>query len=546
VFKKVLTAKYWTGQRLLLLAFLLLHTTASFCYIAHQNITYDEPDYIEYAKRWLHGHPERIQPLDDSKSPVVAISWVPRIIRQTINPNYYLDDYGRKDQKEGRYMMILFSFFTAIYVYKWCHELYGEKGWSLPLLLLLFDPLYLAYTTLITTDLACGAFLVAVLYHFRKYILTQSGKHFWLAALLTGLGIVTKQSLLFLVLLLPALSFVYHLLTKTLNKFFSRKAFGSALLYGLVLVLVINVLYYFHHSFMLFGNYQFESSLLKHLQQYTFLQNIPMPLPQGYVQSLDMLKAHADLGAGKPESTFNGVYLFGELKLKGSYWYYYLVLLFYKLPIGTMVLFISCVPLFIKKFRLSAFATRYMFLLMPVLFYFIILSFFNQFQSGVRHILLVFPLLFIGLGYLFKQLQHASIRLKILVGAAITYSMVTVAIYYPYIIPYTNEFIADKKTVYRKIYDSSVDYGQSDLSVQEFINQHSEYKPATEIPSIGKYAVVSGDMLNTYLRNTSKYKWYMAFEPKSHYRYTILLFDITKEDLQRADLHKTNFNIISK
>src|SRR5687767_4135652 len=143
IFKK----QFWKGQRLLLLAFLIVHVIASYYYIAHHNITFDEPDYIEYAKRWLKGKPERIQSLDDSKSPVVAICWIPRIIRQVINPNYKLTDYGRKDQKEGRYLMIFFSLLTAIYVYWWCKDLYGAKGWILPLLLLLFDPLYLSYTT---------------------------------------------------------------------------------------------------------------------------------------------------------------------------------------------------------------------------------------------------------------------------------------------------------------------------------------------------------------------------------------------------------------
>ena len=151
--------QYWNGQRLLLLTILFIHTAASFYYISRQNITFDEPQYIEYAKRWLHGRPERTQLMDDSKSPIIAICWVPRIVRQIIQPEYHLTDYGRKDQEEGRYMMIFFSLVTAMYMYWWCKDWYGEKGWILPLIILLFDPLYLAYSTLITTDLLCATFL---------------------------------------------------------------------------------------------------------------------------------------------------------------------------------------------------------------------------------------------------------------------------------------------------------------------------------------------------------------------------------------------------
>jgi hypothetical protein len=534
VFKK----DYWKGQRLLLLAFLLVHTIVSFYYISQQNITFDEPQYIEYAKHWLHGKPERVEPLDDSKSPIVAICWVPRIVRQTINPHYHLNDYGRKDQEEGRYMMILFSFFTALYVFKWCRDLYGKKGWILPLLLLLFDPLYLAYTTIITTDLACGAFLVAILYHSRRYLLYAHRKDFYLTALFTGLGIVTKQNMLFVVLLLPILSIVHFVLSSSSgNKILAKGIITDVLLFGIMIVLVINIMYYFHRSFIPFGNYTFESHTLQNLQRnLSFLHRVPVPLPHAYVQSVDMIKAHADIGAGKPNSTYNGVYLFGQLKLEGKFWYYYLVMLWYKMPIGTMLLVSASIPLFIKRFRTKAFAEKYQFLIIPIAFYLIVLSFFNQFQTGIRHLLLVFPLLFIGLGYLFRCLKNAPSTYKILTGVAIAYTFISVAFYYPYLIPYTNEFITNKKTLYRKIYDSSVDYGQSDSSLNSFIAKHPQYKKASPVPDTGKYAVLMGQVINTYFREANPYRWYQRFEPTGQSKFVILTFDIKEDDLVKAGL----------
>lgn len=540
---KYFKIKYWKGQHLLLLTFLLLHTIASFYYISHQNITFDEPDYLEYAKHWLHGHPERIQPLDDSKSPIIAIAWVPRMVRQVFNPNYQLNDYGRKDQAEGRYMMILFSFITAIYVYKWCRRLYSYNGWWFPLLMLLFDPLYLSYSTLLSTDLACGAFLVASLYHFNKHLVLQSKRDFWFCAVVTGIGIVTKATLLFLLLLLPLLSLLFHLYTYRFKQFFSLKNLGRTAVFCVVILLVINLAYYFRHSFMLLGNYQFESYTLNSLQK-GWLRNVPVPLPQAYVQQLDMLKAHAETGATTPAKTYNGVYLFGTLKLTGGYWYYYLVLLFYKLPVGTMILLISCLPLFIKNFTKEGFVKRYMFLMLPILFFWLILSFFNHFQTGIRHILLLFPLLFIGLGFLFNKLKNAAKFWQVSVAILVLYTFITVACYYPYLIPYTNEFITNKKTVYRKIFDSSIDYGQSDSSLGGFLAKHPDYKAATIQPSTGKYAVLIKQMFNTYQPFSNTYKWYRAMEPKDHYRYTILLFNITERDLKLANYANTDIKVV--
>ncbi|MCY7421624.1 MAG: glycosyltransferase family 39 protein [Chitinophagaceae bacterium] len=541
---KIKTKSYWTRQRLILLAFLLLHTIASFYYISHQNITFDEPDYIEYAKRWLHGHPERIKPIDDSKSPLIAVCWLPRAVRQIINPNYQLNDYGRKDQAEGRYIMILFSLITALYVYKWCRQLYGEKGWLLPLLLLLFDPLYLSYSTLISTDLACGAFLVASLYHFNKYLVHQSQKDFWLCAVVTGIGIVTKATLLFLLLLLPLLSICFHAYTHRFKQLRSLKAISKTLAFCCIILLVINCAYYFRNTFMLFGNYHFESAFLNDLKHHNWLRRLAIPLPQAWVQQLDMLKAHADIGATTPAKTYNGVYLFGTLNLTGGFWYYYLVLLFYKLPLGTLVLLLSCVPLFIQNFTKEGFVKRYMFLVIPILFFWIILSFFNNFQTGIRHILLIFPLLFIGLGFLFKKLTTAARVWQLAAAGLVAYTFITVALYYPFIIPYTNEFVTNKQTVYRKIYDSSIDYGQSDSSLSQFLQEHLEYQPATVNPSTGKHAVLMKQMFNTYLPGSGNYKWYRALEPVGNYRYTILLFDITKQDLEQADFTNTDIKIV--
>jgi hypothetical protein len=73
-----------TKQHKWLLLLMIVHVGIAFYYIAQQNITYDEPSYIEYSKRWLHGNPNRIEALDDSKTPVISFVWLPRIVKQII------------------------------------------------------------------------------------------------------------------------------------------------------------------------------------------------------------------------------------------------------------------------------------------------------------------------------------------------------------------------------------------------------------------------------------------------------------------------------
>ena len=524
---------YRRGQQLLFVLLLLVHTVASYYYISQQNITYDEPQYIEYAKRWLHGKPDRVVPLDDSKSPVVAVCWIPRIVRQIINPHYKLTDYGRKDQAEGRYMMILFSFLAAFYVYKWCRDLYGAKGWWLPLILLLFDPLYLAYSTLITTDLACGAFLVALLYHYCKYLLTGCRRQFMMAACYTGIAIVTKQTLLFVVFLLPIITIVFYWNEKKSK--LNRYALAKAIIFMLFVLLVINISFYFTNTFIPFGKYDFESKTLNDLQNgLPYLHWMPVPFPKAYVQSIDLIKAHAELGAGKVESTYSGVYLFGQLNVNGGYWYYYIVTFFFKMPIGILLLLCFSVVLFLRNCRQHFRSKTYLFVLFPIIFYGIILSFFNNFQTGIRHLLVIYPLMYIALGKVLYEVCKMKLSYKIATAALILYSFISVVLYYPFIIPYTNELVANKKKIYKIMMDSSIDYGQSDSSVNKFMIDHQEYNQPSSEPTKGKFVIPMGHIVNIRLQDKNPYLWYQKMEPTGLYRNVILLYDIKQQDLINA------------
>lgn len=528
------------GQRWLLLAFLILHTCTSFYYISKQNITHDEPQYIEYAKRWLHGHPERLYPLDDSKSPVVAICWIPRIIRQLINPDYKLFDYGRKDQAEGRFMMILFSLLTALYVYWWCKDLYGQRGWQLPLLLLLFDPFFLSYSTLITTDIACGAFLIATLYHFRKFQITDSIKQLIASAAFTGLGIVTKQSLIFLFLLLPILALAGNIIKKTggLPSFTLIRA-KNTVFFLLTVLFVINLAFYFKGTFSALNEYSFNSTSFQSIQKlFSRLTWLRVPFPSSFIQSIDLLKAHAELGAGKSRSTYDGVYLFGEVRMDKGFWYYYLTLFFYKMPLGTLLLILASVIIFFKKFEMTAFVNKYMFVVIPIVFYGIVLSFYNVFQIGIRHLLIIFPFIFIGLGYTFNYLSNRKKVFVVATYAAIIFSMISMISYFPDLLPYTNELIGNKKTVYKKVMDSSIDYGQSDSIANTFRLQNPYYKKPCGKPDTGHYMVSMRELAFSKLNNQKDISWFNKFQPIGLFQHVFLLYFIKEEDFEKLNAKK--------
>jgi hypothetical protein len=146
--------------------------------------------------------------------------------------------------------------------------------------------------------------------------------------------------------------------------------------------------------------------------------------------------------------------------------------------------------------------------------------------------------MFVGLGNLFFQISKARFAVKALAAGAVVYTFISVALYYPFIIPYTNEFVGDKKMVFTKFIDSSIDYGQSDSSIAKFVANNAGYKLASPVPDTGKYAVVMAQAVNNYLRNNNPYNWYQKLKPKGLYRYVILLYDIKEEDLIKAGLRQ--------
>lgn len=535
--RNIINERMIKGQRWLLLTFLFLHTCTSFYFISKQNITHDEPQYIEYAKRWLHGHPERVHPLDDSKSPVVAICWIPRMARQLINPDYKLYDYGRKDQAEGRYMMILFSLFTGLYVYKWCKDLHGSLGWQMPLLLLLFDPLFLSYSTLITTDVACGAFLVATLYHFRKFQLTKSKKQLLATAIFTALGIITKQSLIFLLLLLPILVLIDNIINKANKPLISYEKIRNTIFFLLIVLFVINLAFFFKGSFSALHAYAFESTSLQSLQKlFADFKWIRVPFPTSFIQSIDLLKAHAELGAGKMGSTYDGVYLFGETRLDKGFWYYYLVVFFYKMPLGTLFLLLAAVFLCFIKMQKKAFATKHMYVIIPIVFFGVVMSFLNVFQIGIRHLLLIFPLLFTGLGYTFQHFRNGKNIFRIVPPAATIYSFISMISYYPDLIPYTNELVGNKKEIYKKVMDSSIDYGQADSAAKTFLAKNPTYKMASEQPDTGHYLVAMRALACSRHNKQSDILWLCNYQPTGLFQNVFLLYHINEDDLKKERL----------
>jgi len=512
-------------HRLILMLLLVVHTAMTLIYVKQQPLTTDEADYIEYSKRWLKGNPDKVVDVDDSKTPVVFVAWIPRMVKQALNPSLKQSDWGRADQLSGRYIMIIFFWGVFIYLYLWGRDLYGKKGWWLPIILLLIDPLFMAFSPIVTSDMASVFVLLAACYHYYKFCHQKLLSQFILAAFYTGLAFVTKSSLVFIPFIF-LLIYLTRLATKQAFMQFGAKALGYGILFVFIVWLVLNCGFYFHHSFDTWGSYAFKSSSMKNLfQHFSFFKQLPTLLPRPFIQSFDLLQYHSEFGPFVPNMPYKGVFVLNQ-KFNHGIWYYYLVTGGLKFTIGFIALLLWALILLIKQFSIKSFASRYVFLGMPILLYGSLLSFMNPFQQGIRHAMILLPFMFLAIGYIPVYCSRYFKKGKMIVAALLLYALVSAASFFPDIMPYSNELVSNKISLFN--YIAEFNYRSSDIALdtKPFRDANPAYKLAPSVPQKGKYIVPGAFVFNSTYEVYPNYKWLQQYKPVGHYRFVFLLYDI--------------------
>lgn len=524
--KQYFSLQYWKGQRLLLLVFLLLHVVLSSVYITWQSFTFDERDYYGYSIQWLQGNVERSNKMYDSKTPVVAVAAIPRIIKQIFTPGYKATDEGLGDMRAGRYVMVVFTLITAVYLFVWMQNLFGVKAWIFPLLFFLFDPLVLGFSMIITSDAASGTCLLAVCYHLYAYYTNRSFRQLLFFSVWLALGVLCKASLLYFIPYLFLL-IIFLLLTGKL-RFSFRKFVVNGLIVSVVVLAIMNLAYFGKGSLRSLDRSSFQSAAFRSLSKTAFIKDIPVPIPFSYVQGLDMLQYHAEIGAGHPESTHHGSFLSEQKRYKDGFWYYYFYVGFYKIPIAILLLMIIGFVIVLFSSR-NIFFRDHVWYMLPFIFFLFVLSVINPFQTGFRHFLLIYPFCFLFIATAVTWLNKRYHFSNVMFGVLLLYMFTSTARFFPWLISYTNEFIPDKKTVFKKIKDSGIDYGQNSNQLEKFIKQNPEYKLPSPIPRAGKYIVPAFYLLEYKHRHNAS--WLSHFAPVDHYQYSMFLFHISDNDI---------------
>lgn len=500
--------------------------------IPQSSLTYDEMDHWSYGKRILKIQPQRVYPFDDASTmPVTGLNAIPRAVEQLVDPSLRKTDAGFSDILHGRYVTLFLCLLTGILIWQWSRELFGELAGLVSLFLFVFCPNLNAHGTLLTTDSYAALFTLATIYTLWRFIQVSSWRHFFLFAICLSVSQVVKPSLIHLLPLSGAVSLIVILYRGNWKTNWRKQLIRVGII-TLILFGVINLAFFFQGTGQSLNGYTFHSQTFKNLQAGIF-SSVWLPFPIPYVEGIDLTMYMNELGAGHPEVSGPN-YLLGKTRTGSGFWYYYFISFIFKTPLSVLLLLLGLLFLLWKKSATRREGWTVFLLLTLSIYFLLVFGLTNRSQVGIRHVLMVYPLVYVALGYWGKAIT--SFKWKgVLFATMLLYSGFTYYRFYPNLIAYHNELVPDKK-VYTIMASSNVDFGQSTFRVQTFLKNNPDYRIPDSIPRAGKY--IQG--VDAYLGLMDKYKinWLNDhFKPVGQFDHSFLLFEVTESELRQKGIY---------
>jgi ABC-type multidrug transport system fused ATPase/permease subunit len=485
--------------------------------------TGDEEFHLGYGARILSGVADRSFAGFDSKMPISALNAIPRGL------NKFLQAHGvdpavagkLRDVRFGRIATMIAAFFLSLLVYLYAESLYGRTAGLFSQVLFVLSPNIIAHSTLATTDLYAAFTFVLFLYCLRRFLLDPNLVNSILAAGALALAQVVKFVGIYLY---PALLLVLLAVLFTRRFISLRQIAAFVVLHAAILFIVLNIAFLFDRTFTPLAGYKFRSAAFQSIQRIPLIREIPLPAPYPYVQGFDWIRYHNDNG-----ESFGNIVLLGDTRgPKLPRWdgfpSYYLVCYLLKEPLGMQLLLAVSVVWLVRNRKRDPFLVGEFPLLAAAGVLVIMLSFFSRTQIGIRHILPALVVAVILSGAAFSHLGQASQRRRVFLGACLLFTVVSVASYFPNLIPYFNEIVPDRKMAYTYLADSNLDWDQDLWVVEGFLKKHPDVKLNPDTPVSGWVLVSANYMAGVRPLYADYWARQRGLKPVAQVGYAHLLF----------------------
>jgi hypothetical protein len=363
----------------------------------------------------------------------------------------------------GRLAISLFTLTLALLVFFAGETLFNTTTGLLALALLVFDPNLLAHGALVTTDAAITGLVFATFFAWYAYARRPSAWRIALTGTLVGLAFAIKFTGLLLVpilILVAVLEAIEHRSLRTLKK--QAVALLAIFCIGYA-VLWAN--YGFRYAIRPNGLSQ-NPPLAAYLNDYARVAN-PRPLqilahyhvlPEAFLWGLANTKLTEDR---------NVSYLFGTIRRHGT-WLYFPAAILIKSTLPFLFLMLLAAILW---FRERLVRWRWLMLATPAAV-FLLVAMRSDMNIGVRHILPIYPFLYLIGASALDLLTRRNHRWFALAAALIAFQIFTSLRTFPAYIAYANEAWGGPDRVHLYLSDSNSDWGQQLKTAAVYLRQH--------------------------------------------------------------------------
>jgi 4-amino-4-deoxy-L-arabinose transferase-like glycosyltransferase len=376
-----------------------------------------------------------------------------------------------RDQTEtiyfwSRAMMVPITLALGLLIFFYARDLFGARVGVLAVALYSLEPTVLAHGRIVHTDVPAALAYLLFFFALRRYLLERSLLRAIILGVVTGLGLVTKFSM---IVLLPVLACVTlaGIILGPRWKENRRKIVLHAGLVTCIILGIINAAYYFKSP-------PVEPEDVKWVQLQspatfdnwiTFFRVGSKIVPTYYLFGQYNIQLHNHYG--------HATSLLGMHNYLG-WWYYFPVA--FALKTSLPFLAVSIVGLIWALWRLlKEKDKRYLWLVIPFAIY-AGMSMSSNINIGIRHFLPAYSFLFIAGAVLLERLlrvrqaRHLAIAL---VFAVLSWMAVEVLRAYPNYIPYMNQ-LASAHPHWWYLSDSNVEWGDDLNALADYLHARGE------------------------------------------------------------------------
>jgi len=402
----------------------------------------------------------------------------------------------------SRYVTIGFMALSGILMYFIVKKEFGLIAAGIFTILYFFSPNIIAHSRLVTTD----AYIIPVTFLgtfiLYKYLQEPSKKRLCWFIVVSFLALLTKYTVVPIAAIWLLFMFICEIFAggSTRPKFFTRLLSASKKIAIVIFawVVLLTAAYGFRFTTLSATNHANTDKTETHMHNITDLtssvpfltkpiqhiyKNIPVPFPE-YIQGFfENVLLHDQYG--------HDSFLFGQYS-KTGWWYYFPAAMLIKVPvpllIGSTTLLLWAAAKFyqqlttLKKQKLFNIQLKpnHIFIIVPA--FFVLLSMKSSINLGIRHILILFPFIYLGLGILAqKTIKSQSKILAPVILLVVWYIYSSISIY-PHYLEYFNEIAGGPENGYKYLLDSNLSWAQDDLYVEDYINNLPKTTPVYKNP----------------------------------------------------------------